>query len=421
MIIKEHKNYKKHLLLLIFILIITSHTACDGKVPDSGSGKVRVIKSHCSVSDEGIIYEDDNGKCYYDFSSGGNAYFCFRPNCDHYNVDCVARANHPYTFLIGNDQYYIKTGSLTDKDSKVRIISYLYKSDVSHSDVKCVVEFEGINLSDGFLIGDTLYLLILKPDIVDGVATNYGRYDMYRINMKNYSVKKTHVKEGDNIGYILFGCIDNKLIMYYRYMDKEIDPADYGKTGDMASFMEDTENYRRYMEDVMEVFHEGMCYYDIKTHKIVDIDLPVFTFLYKDSYYYNKKIGEGLYQLVAYNFATGEETLIFNGPVSSIDAVGDMLFIKEGKEAIGQLTFTPVITFDKATCGEYAYNLATGELNKVVNNSPEKAEFELIEERDGYYIFLYSNLSEGIHRRVGYMLKEDFINGREKITLVDPL
>jgi hypothetical protein len=112
-------------------------------------------------------------------------------------------------------------------------MSYLYKSDVSHSDAKCVVEFEGISLSDIFLIDDTLYLLIIKPDIVDGVQTNNGSYDMYRINMKNYSVKKTPVMEGGNIGYQLFGCIDNKLIMYYKYMDKEIDPADYGKTGDV--------------------------------------------------------------------------------------------------------------------------------------------------------------------------------------------
>jgi hypothetical protein len=421
MIAKVHKLYMNHVLRLFLILLIVSLTACDDRASGSGSGEVRVIKRYCSVSDEGIIYEDNIGKCYYDFASGKNAYFCFRPNCDHYSIDCVARMNHPYTFIIESVQYYIKTDFVTDKDSKVRVMSYLYKSDVSHSDAKCVVEFEGISLSDIFLIGDTLYLLILKPDIVDGVQTNNGRYDMYRINMKNYSVKKTPVMEGGNIGYQLFGCIDNKLIMYYKYMDKEINPADYGKTGDMLSFMEDTENYRRYMEDVMEVFHEGMCYYDIKTHKIVDIDLPVFKFLYKDSYYYNKKIGEGQYQLVAYNFATGEETLIYDGAVNSIDAVGDMLFIKEGKEAISKYTITHYIAFDKATCGEFAYNLATGELIKIVNNSHEKAEFELIEERDGYYIFLYSNLSEGIHRRVGYMLKEDFINGREKITLVDPI
>lgn len=408
------------MILQVFMLL----AACQKSNFDSGTGQVRVIKRYSSVSDEGILYEDSKTftrKCYYDFQSMKNAYFCTKPNCNHTDIGCTSKINRPYTFLIGGKQYYIETQTEMDKDSKESVVSYLYKSDISDSDTRNITKFEGLTLSDIYLVDNVLYMLVLRPEIKDGISTSYGKYDIYQIDMKNYSVKKTFVREGDNIGYMAMGCIDQKLILYYRYMEKEVDPEDFGSIGRMQEFILDTENYKTYMEEVMKVFHEGMCYFDLRSKEIVNIDLPTPVYLHKNTYYYNKKSEVGLYQLVAQDFSTQEEVLIYDGPIRYITAIGDILFIKEGYETISETTFQPIIAYDRNKCKEYVYNLITNEIQEVIDNSSEEADFELIAEYGEYYVLFYTNPKEGIIRRIGYMLKEDYYSGKEKITLVDPI
>lgn len=409
------------ILLLLFFVVILSSCKKDGS--NTKTGKVAVIHSDSYVTDNGILYDDKknlNYKCYYDFESMKNLYFCTRPNCIHSSIDCTSKQNHPYSFFIVNDQYYINTQMGIKKDSKQELVTYLYKSDIKNSEPKAVAKLDGNIISDMYLANNQLYTLISRPNYVNGMVSSVN-YQLYQIDMKDYSIKKIFLHEGINNDYIPSGFIDNKMIIYHRYNEKTVNPADYGLKGDMREFIKDTANYKKYMDAVMKAFHEEMFYVDLDTGKLFSLDLPTPLLFHDNFYYYNKRTPEGSYQLIAYNFITKAETKIFDGPVKTLSVIGDTLFLKEGIEKISALTFQPTIDYDKNNCKEYSYDLITGKQKEIVDHLPEKAEMDLIADYGDYYIFFYSNMDEGINQRVGYILKKDYYNGKDKYTLVKPI
>lgn len=420
----KFKLYKKisiHILTACCLLLFLS--ACTRNNTDNAERNVvRVIHSNSFSDDNGLVYDDFKVglfKCYFDFETMKNIYFCTKPNCDHTALDCNSRLCHPYTFFIGNDQYYIEK-KYEMHDSTETFISYLFKSDVSNTETKIVAALDCDMINDIYLINNTLYIVAPKPKFVDGISTSAERWDLYQIDMTNYKVKRITLNSNEGIdGYIPSGVIGNNLIIYHRYYDKIINPEDYGLKGNLEDYLKDEKNYKRYMAAVMDVFHEEMFSLNLDTGEQTSLDLPTPLLVYRDCYYYNRKRADGSYEMVSYNFNSKEEKIIYEGPVKTCNAIGDNIFFTEGIEKISDTTFELIIGF-KEDAREFCYNLLTGELKEVNSRLPNKVEMKLVKEYGDYYIFLYSDRNSNVGQRVGYILKDDYFNDKSKFTLVAP-
>ena len=416
-----------YIIAIISILSVTFLSSCQGGNQNDEDKVIRIIRNNSYVSDEGLIYDDVKAtpyKCYFDFNSMANIYFCSKPNCNHTALHCTSRLCHPYTFIIGNDLYFIEK-KYEMKDSEETFASYLYKSDISNTDTRLVAKLEGDIFNDIYLVNNTLHIVAPKPKFVDGISTSAERWDLYQINMKNYKVKKITLNSNEGIdGYIPSGVIGNNMIIYHRYYDEIIDPADYGLESDMIDYIKDETNYKKYMAAVMEAFHEEMFSMNLDTGEQTQLDLTsplqVYPLLvYRESYYYNRERADGSHEMVSYNFDTQEEKVIFNSPVKTCTAIGDNIFFTEGIEKISDVTFEPIIGY-KEDAKEFCYNLVTGELKEVSSRLPEGAKMELVKEVDDYYIILFSDYNVNVEQRVGYILKEDYFKDKSKYTLVAP-
>lgn len=416
--------WKKVAVCFIFSILIGGIlSGCNKKDSNLNKG-VQVISASTFQSDSGILYNDskdyiDAKKCYFDKESKENIYFCSKPNCDHTSLDCSSKAVRQYNFIQGYNQYYI-LNTMETRDTGDVAVSYLVKNDISNTNEKYIVKMDGIALTDIYLVDNVLYVLMRTVDIEDGLNTSFSKYYLYKINMKSYKTDKVLLREGDNLDILSQGLIDNKIILYYRYMEKIIDPRDYGKTGTMEEFMQDKESYKTYMEEVLNYFHEGMAYIELTKSKMVDIDLPTPLLIYRDIYYYNEKNEAQQDQLIGYHMKTMEKTVVYPGAVSKVAAVGDTLFIKEGIWSVSQNTFQDIIIYDKSVCKEVGLNLITGEIREVLDEAPVGADFDLMDEYEGYYIIIYYNKLEGIISRVGYIKIEDYYNGKKNFVLVNP-
>ena len=413
---------KELLIIIICSLIILCLSSCQKSNQDEENDNIRVVHMNFFADDKGLIYDDNRVglfKCYFDYDTMRNIYFCTKPNCDHTALECNSRLCHPYTFFIGSDQYYFEK-KYEMKDSKETFVSYLFKSDISNTETKVVAQLDCDIFNDIYLVGNTLHIVAAKPKFVDGISTSAERWDLYQINMDNYSVKRITLNNNEGIdGYIPSGVIGNNMIIYHRYYDEIIDPADYGLEGDMADYIKDEEKYKKFMAAVMEAFHEEMFFMDLDTGEQTLLDLPTPLLVYEESYYYNREKADGSHEMVSYNFNTKEEKVIFEAPVKTCNAIGDTLYFTEGIEKISDINFEPIIGY-KEDAKEFCYNLSTGELMEISSRLPEKVKMELVKEYDDYYIFLYSDYNSNIQRRVGYILKEDYINDKSKYTLVAP-
>jgi hypothetical protein len=334
----------------------------------------------------------------------------------------MARQSYPYTFYIGSNLFYIETSKVTYSDNSQAVISYLYKSEIDNPEAVIVAEFEGSPVSDIYIKDNILHILVMKPKLINDKTTSTV-YEVYRINMEDYSISEIPLKEGDNENYIPLGLTDNRIILYRRYYDRIINPSDYGFIGDMNDFIKDEKNYKKYMKEVMKVFHEEMYFLDLSSHELMALDLPVPVLIHEGMYYYNKKNNDGRYSLMSLCLSTNEEREIYEGAAYTVDAVGNSLIITEGVEEVSEVTFQPVINFDRDNCSEYLYDIDTGENIEMKNsllNKPD-ADIKIIAEYEDYYIFFYSSLKEGISQRVGYIRKEDYHNGKDEYILAAPI
>ena len=305
-------------------------------------------------------------------------------------------------------------------DGKETFVSYLYKSDISNTETRVVAKMDCDILYDIYFVDNTLHIIAGKPKFVDGIANSYERWDLYQINMKNYSVKKISLNDKENVdSYIPFGVIGNDMIVYHRYYDELINPADYGLEGDMEDYMKDEANYRRYMEAVLEAFHEEMLSLNLVTGEQTLLDMPTPLLVYHDYIYYNRKKTDGSHEMISHNFNTKEEKLIYEGPVKTCRAIGDNIFFSEGIEKISENTFQPIIGY-KENAKEFCYNLATGEVTELSSPLPDGVDMKIVKEHGDYYIILYSERKSNIGQRVGYILKDDYFNDKSKVTLVAP-
>ena len=419
-----NKRFIRKELLFIFIysFIILCLSACQNSKQNEEDSNVSVIHINSFADNKGLIYDDKKValfKCYFDFDTMTNIYFCTKPNCDHTALECNSRLCHPYTFIIGNDQYYIDK-KYEMKDAKETFVSYLFKTDISNTETKVVARLECDIYTDIYLIGDTLHIVAAKPKFVDGISTSAESWDLYQVNMKNNKVKRTTLNSQEGIdSYIPSGVIGNNMIIYHRYYDEIIDPADYGLEGDMIDYIKDETNYKKYMAAVMEAFHEEMFSMNLDTGEQTQLNLTTPLLVYRESYYYNRERADGSHEMVSYNFDTQEEKVIYNSPVKTCTAVGDNIFFTEGIEKISDITFEPIIGY-KEDAKEFNYNLITGELREVCSRLPEGAKMELVKEVDDNYIILYSDYKTNIEQRVGYILKEDYFKDKSKFTLVAP-
>jgi len=411
-----------YILIILFCSIILFFSSCGKSGQESNYNDVRVIHVNYFADDRGLVYDDHKIKllkCYFDFESMTNIYFCTKPNCDHTALECNSRLCHPYTFFIGKDHYYFES-KFEMIDKKVTMFSCLYKSDLSNTETKLVAKLDCYIFTDIYLVNNTLYIVAPKPKYVDGIATSSERWDLYKINMKNYSVKKIEVNGNEGVdSYLPYGIMGNNMILYRRYYDKVIKPEEYGLQGNILDYLKDEENYKRYMEDVMNVFHEEMLLLNLETGEQTPLDLPVPLLVYRDCFYYNREKADGSHELVSYNLITREERVIYEGPVSKCNAIGNCLFFSEGIVTISRTTFQPIID-TKENGKEYCYDMIIGELKEVSSRLPEKVEMKLVKEYGDYYIFLYSDYYGNVGQRVGYILKEDYFNDKSKFTLVAP-
>lgn len=417
--LRINNKYRTTLLLLLCFLLLTS---CQNAAALGKSGEVSVINVSSFLTDSGILYDDMKAypyKCYFDYQNNKNVYFCSRPNCNHSSIDCLSKQVQPYSFLIGSELYYIVTQREVYKDSTQAVLSYLYQSDIQNTKAKIVAKLEGSIVSDMFLMDNRLTMLLSKPEIVKGKVASV-RYYVNQIDMTYYKNKEILLSIGTNEDYIPSGFIENKLILYHRYFDKVINPADYGLKGEQKDFIKDTKNYKKYMQEVMKFFHEEMLYVDFDSSELVPLDLPTPLLIHNNTYYYNKISPEGIYQLISHNLLSKEEEVLYDGPVISASVVRDTLFFKEGIVKESEVTFLPTIDYDRNLCKEYSYNLITKEQKEVIDHLPEEATMELISESEDYYIFYYRNLQEGIQRRIGYITKENYYSGKDQFTLVTP-
>lgn len=413
---------KKYILLLVFIVVIMCSYACS---KDTRNSQVTVIHKDSYVTGNGILYEDSkniNYKSYFDYKSKTNLLFCFDSDCNHTSIECMARQSYSYTFYIGRKLFYIETKKVTYNDNSQAVISYLNKSEIDNPESAVVAEFEGSPVSDIYIKDNILHILVMKPKIIRDKTTSVV-YAVYRINMKDYSVSEIPLKKGANENYIPLGLTDNRIILYRRYYDRIINPSDYGFKGDMDDFIKDEQNYIKYMKEVMKVFHEEMYYLDLSSHELTAFDLPIPVLIHEGKYYYNRKTNDGRYSLMSLCLSTNEERMIYDGAAYAVDAVGNRLIIKEGVEEVSEVTFQPVLVYDKDNCREYLYDLDNDEIIEIKNSILNKtdADIRIIAEYEDYYIFFYSSLEEGISQRVGYIRKEDYHNGKDDYVLSEPI
>ena len=104
------KNFtSKRILIAIICSLLINFLACQNGV--QADNDALVIHTNYFADDRGLVYDDNRVgffKCYFDINSMTNIYFCTRPNCDHTALECNSRLCHPYSFFIGDDQYYIE-------------------------------------------------------------------------------------------------------------------------------------------------------------------------------------------------------------------------------------------------------------------------------------------------------------------------
>lgn len=325
------------LAIIICFVYIFASSACNINNNDGQYDTVSVVHPNFYADNSGLVYDDFRigvFKCYFDFKSMTNIYFCSKPNCDHTDLDCSSRLCYPYTFFIGDTQYFI-IKNYEMNDSNESFVSYLFKSDISNTEARLVVKLDCDIINEIYLVENTLNIVAAIPKFLNGISTSAERWDLYQINMNNYKVKKITLNSQENIdGYIPYGVINNNMIVYHRYYDKIINPDDYGLEDDITDYMKDEENYRKYIAAVMDAFHEEMVSINLHTGEQISIDMPIPLLVYRDCYYYNKEKADGSHELVSYNFITGEEFVIYNSPVKTCNAIGDKLFFTEGIETI---------------------------------------------------------------------------------------
>lgn len=162
---------------------------------------------------------------------------------------------------------------------------------------------------------------------------------------------------------------------------------------------------------------------DLSSGKSEYLPLAVPLLIHDGLYYYNKQQNNGHYCLMAYDIGTNGEKEILNYPAYSIDAFNNTLFITEGTERLGDVTAGIIIDLDINSTKYYLINTAVGEaveLSEAFFKGTD-AQIKLIAEYEDYYIFIYSSLNEGISRRIGYIRKNDFLNGSDKYILAAPM
>ncbi|HKL80650.1 MAG TPA: hypothetical protein VJ888_09490 [Mobilitalea sp.] len=426
---KKTLGYRKNqlvricLLVVLLLLIAVIGSSCQRKGSDRTEGQMIILHPGYSITEEGVLYTDSKTfarQCYFDFGTMKNVYFCSKPNCNHTSLECTARVVRDYHFFIGDDRFYLESRIEMDDNKQEIRKTYLYQSDMSNTRTKAVAKFNGIPTGNHYLIANQLYLFTLEYEIEDGVSTSYSTFCLNVVDLKTFSVQRIPIRDGDYLGMLLSGIVDQQLILYYRYYDDEVDAKDYGMTGSFEEFTKDTVKYQEYLQAVMEVFHDGMCRFDLNSHQLEELELPVPLLVSDEYYYYNKQKANGTYELTALNYLTKEEGVLLDAPAYSVSKVKDTLFILEGCETISDITGQPYIGRDSSG-REYVYDIVTKELKGIEDTLPEDASLRLITEYGDYYIFLYTNNKEGISQRIGYILKEDYLNGKINYTIVDPI
>ncbi|NLC18630.1 MAG: hypothetical protein GX757_05310 [Clostridiales bacterium] len=306
------------------------------------------------------------------------------------------------------------------RDNKETFISYLNKSDVSSTKTKIVAEIDGDIISDIYLSNNTLHLIAAKYKFVDGLSTSIERWDLYQINMKNYSVKRITLNDKEGIDtYLPYGVINNKMIIYHRYYTNIINPNDYGIESNVEDYI-DTENFNEFMSALSEAYRMDMIALDLASGEITYLDLPIPLLVYGNCYYYNKKTTEGSYELVSFDFITKEEKVICDLPVNYIYALNDRLYITEGNVMKSKYSDNTSVGY-KENAKEFIYDLTTHELRELKATLPEKTEIKLLAEVGDYYIILHNDVRGKVTQRIGYILKEDYYNDKSKYTLVPPI
>lgn len=410
-------------LFFIFVLIITSLTACD---KGGLSTDVSVIHRDSFVGSKGIIYEDIksiNYRCYFDFNSKTNLLLCFDPDCNHTSVNCTARQGRPYTFYLEDKLYYIETNMITYTDYSQAVISCLYKCDNGNREAETVAEFEGSPVSDVYIKDNALYVIAADYKPLNSAASNL--YYLYCIDLKKNSVLKTSIplKGGLNENYIPLGFADNKIILYHRFYDRIIKPSDYGLEGDIIDYKNNKKSYNEYMKELNQVFHEDMYSLDLSSGKLKLLPLPVPLLIHDGTYYYNKMQSDGSYSLMALAIGTNKEKEILDRPAYAVDAIDTTLFITEGAEEYSDITGKKTISVNINNAKFHLLNTETGVATEVTEPffNGTDAQIKLIAEYEDYYIFIYSSLNEGVSQRIGYIRKNDFFNGQIKCVLAVPI
>ncbi len=426
--VRQYGNKKRQatrlcLLAIILLLIAISGLSCKGKESEVTYEHVVTLHPGYSITEEGVLYTDSKAyarQCYFDFATLRNVYFCSKPNCDHTSLDCTARAVRDWHFIVDEDRYYLESQTEMDDNKQQIMRTYLYQSDMSNTRTKAVAWIDGALLSDQYLLGNQLYLLAREFEIKDGVNTSYASFCLNIVDLKTFSVERIPIRDGHFLDMIPCGISNHKLILYYRYYDNEIDARDYGMTDSFENFMKDEVNFQKYMQAVMEVFHEGMSCFDLNSLQLEELDLPIPLLVSGEYYYYNKHKPDNSNELIVYSFTTKQEEVLMPTPAYSVSEVGDTLFILEGYEGISDITGQPHIRRDTAG-RKYAYDIITKGMKELEGALPEDAQLRMIGEYKEFYIFLYTNIKEGISQRIGYILKEDYLNGKMDYIIVDPI
>ncbi len=222
-------------IILTVLSALSLFTGCASK-GDVGTGKqdgyVYGIMGGCTGSG-GVYVGNDYLLHYYDRETAEDVILCHKPDCRHEAYDsetnpdpvcdaalnkdlsmtCIPFLDGEYVYLFGN------------KDMKRGVI-YRERADGSEREQLCVTEYQCLENMNGYVKGDTAYLVgnqpVVTEDQMGGAGSNKCYYILMAVNLTDGScMPLSEIRAYDFQGLTLLGTFGDELYYYFSYRENQ--------------------------------------------------------------------------------------------------------------------------------------------------------------------------------------------------------